>query len=144
MEKAETIRAADTARYSGSCHCGAVRFEAELDLVAGAGKCNCSICTKVGATAAICKPAAFTLLEGEGDCGEYVWGGKISTRFFCKHCGIHCFGRGHLQELGGDYVAINVNTLDQVDPSSLTLAYWDGRHNNWHAGPRATPWPVFA
>jgi hypothetical protein len=144
MENTQTDRATDVARYSGSCHCGAVRFEAELDLVRGATKCNCSICTKVGGTCAICKPRAFTLLEGEGHFGEYAWGGKTATRFFCKHCGIHCFAHGHLPELGGDYVAINVNTLDAVDPSSLGLAYWDGRHNNWEAGPRGTPWPVFA
>ena len=36
-------------------------------------------------------------------------------RYFCKHCGIHCFGRGHLEVLGGDYVSINLNTLDDVD-----------------------------
>lgn len=144
MGNTETNRTTDVARYAGSCHCGAVRFEAELDLVAGAGRCNCSICTKMGTTGAICKPEVFTLLSGEGHCSEYVWGGKVSKRFFCKHCGIHCFARGHLAELGGDYVAINVNALDRVDPSSLTLSYWDGRHDNWDAGPQATPWPVFA
>ena len=25
----------------------------------------------------------------------------------------------------------------------IGIRYWDGRHNNWYAGTRDTPWPIF-
>ncbi|AKV03884.1 Gfa-like protein [Labilithrix luteola] len=130
-----------TKKHVGSCHCGAVRFEVDVDLSEGASGCNCSICTKIASLGAIVKPNAFTLLAGEESLSTYVWGAKISTRYFCKNCGVHCFGRGHLAEVGGDYVSVNVNTLDDIDLSTMALAYWDGRNNNWQSGTRKTRWP---
>jgi hypothetical protein len=129
-------------KHLGSCHCGAVRFEADVDIAAGAGRCNCSVCTKIASTAAIVKPPAFRLVAGADDLGVYEWGAKISRRFFCKHCGVHCFSRGHLAEIGGDYVSVNLNCLDDIDPGQLKISYWDGRHNNWDAGSRDQPWPI--
>jgi hypothetical protein len=128
--------------YPGSCHCGAVRFEVTCDLSAGAGRCNCTICTKLAMTAVIVKPRELTVLAGADQVGVYEWGGKVSHRHFCKTCGIHAFAYGHLAELGGDYVSVNVNCLDGVEVSEIGVTYWDGRHNNWDAGPRATPWPI--
>jgi hypothetical protein len=129
--------------HRGSCHCGAVRFQADVDAGKGS-RCNCSICAKVGQTGAIVKPGAFALLAGEDSLGMYEWGHKISKRFFCKHCGIHCFARGHLAELGGDYVSVNLNCLDETELADTQVTYWDGRHNNWQAGTRSTPWPVLS
>lgn len=128
-------------KHPGSCHCGRVRFEVELDLAQGGSRCNCSVCTKIAPVAGIAQPARFQLLSGEAELSSYVWG-KISERFFCRHCGVHCFGRGHLAEVGGDFVAVNLNTLDNVEISALPLVYFDGRHDNWHAGTRPEPWPI--
>jgi len=128
-------------KHTGGCHCGAVRFEVEIDPSTGA-MCNCTVCTKIAWVGSIAKPAAFTLLQGEDSLSTYEWGGRISRRKFCKHCGIHCFAYGHLDVLGGDYVSINLNCLDDFDLSKVQLSYWDGRHNNWQGGQRPTPWPI--
>jgi hypothetical protein len=140
----ESASAAATAaaRHTGSCHCGAVRFAVRADLAAGASRCNCSICIRTGVTGGSVKPEAFTLLAGEESLSSYEWGHKVSRRFFCKRCGIHCFGRGHLPELGGDFVSVNYNCLEDVELSELRVGYWDGRHNNWYAGMRDRPWPI--
>jgi hypothetical protein len=143
---AQPIRDRSTASgartHAGSCHCGAVRFQVVADLGAGASRCNCTVCTKLATLGGQVKPEAFTLLAGEDSLSSYEWGGKISRRFFCKQCGAHCFARGHLDVLGGDFVSINYNCLDGVELGDLKVVYWDGRHNNWYAGPRATPWPI--
>jgi hypothetical protein len=131
-----------TKTYTGSCHCGAVRFEVTADLGAGASRCNCSICTKVSQLGGILKPDAFRLLSGEESLWSYEWGSRTSRRFFCRQCGVHGFARGSLPELGGDYVSINYNCLDGVELSALPVIHWDGRHNNWYAGSRPTPWPI--
>jgi hypothetical protein len=131
-----------TKTHTGACHCGAVRFEVAFDLAAGGSRCNCTICTKLSVTGGMVKPHAFKLLAGEDNLGSYEWGAKMSRRFFCKTCGVYCFGRGHLDVLGGDFVSVNLNALDGVDLDDLKVVYWDGRHDNWQAGPRSTPYPI--
>ena len=127
---------------NGSCHCGAVKFEVQADPARGASRCNCSVCTKLGALGSIVKPEAFRLLTPESELGIYEWGAKISKRYFCKACGTHCFGKGYLAEVGGDYVSFSYNSIDDFEISELSVVHWDGRHNNWHAGPASKPWPI--
>jgi hypothetical protein len=127
--------------YQGSCHCGKVRFEAELDLSAGTGKCNCSICTKTRSWAVQLKPGAFRLLEGERELSDYTHGSKSVHFQFCKHCGVRPFGQGNIPEAGGEFVSVSVGCLDDVDPTELAEApvrYFDGRNNNWWNVPAET------
>src|SRR5690242_3310078 len=107
------MQANTTKKHAGSCHCGAVAYEVLVDATHG-GRCNCSVCTKVASTGAIVKPDALVVLRGEDVLTAYEWGGKISKRYFCSRCGVTCFGRGHLAELGGDYASVNLNTLDDI------------------------------
>lgn len=125
---------------TGACHCGKVKIEADVDLQASSGRCNCSICSKLRAWTIILKPQAFRLLAGEQDLGSYEWGAKISARRFCKHCGVHVFGCGHLKEVGGDFCSVNVAVLDlqPAELAALPVRYFDGLHNNWESPPQIT------
>jgi hypothetical protein len=127
-------------RYSGSCHCGKVRYQAELDLAAGTGKCNCTFCTKARNWGVIVKPEQFTLLADEGDLSDYSRSPMLHS-LFCKHCGVRVFGRGHIPEIGGDFVSIQVLTLDDIALEELVAApvrYSDGLHDNWMEQPAET------
>lgn len=127
--------------YAGSCHCGAVRFEVDLDLAAGTGKCNCSICRKTRAWNTIVKPADFRLLAGQDALSDYQFATKSGHHLFCKHCGVRPFGTGYVEQIGGDFVSINVAALDDVSDEELAnvpVRFSNGRDNDWFNPPPET------
>ena len=127
--------------YHGSCHCGAVAYEADLDLSQGAGKCNCRICLKTRQWGAMTTPSALRLTKGPDALADYVVGGGIGHHRFCKTCGVRVFGTGHLEQLGGDYAVVFVNTLDNLSDAELAAIptkYADGKNDNWWNEPPVT------
>jgi len=127
--------------YLGSCHCGAVRYEADIDLSEGTSKCNCTFCSKARLWGAIIKPSAFRLLAGRAALSDYCMPGETIHHLFCKHCGIRPFEQGHLESLGGDYVTINVSCLDTIEPRELAqvrVTYLVGSRSNRFSAPAET------
>lgn len=126
--------------YHGSCHCGAVRFEADIDLGQGTLRCNCSICGKTRFWPAIVPPQAFRLLSGAADLQLYQFQRKVDGHPFCRHCGVRAFGTGVSPRRGAFY-AVNLSCLDDVSEQELAAApitYVDGRNDNWHVAPAHT------
>jgi hypothetical protein len=125
--------------HKGSCHCGDVRFECELDLADGTSKCNCSICTKSRFWKAIVPADKFRLLQGGDRLADYQFASRNIHHQFCKTCGVKPFGRGNFEPIGAFY-AVNVMCLDDVSDTELSeapVAVEDGRNNRW--GPGSEP-----
>jgi hypothetical protein len=130
-----------TKTYTGSCHCGRVRYEVELDLSAGTGRCNCTICWKTRAWTALVKPEAFRALGGTDQLTAYERDPGGASHLFCRHCGVRTFDRGELEWLGGAFVSIHVASLDGVEPAELAgvpVKYLDGRNERWYETPAET------
>lgn len=131
--------------YTGSCHCGAVRFECELDLSAGTRRCNCSFCAKSRFWKAFAMQGEFRLLQGEAALSDYQatpseWPRGDVHHYFCRHCGVRGFSQGYLAmaPFNGTFHAVNIATLDDAPDAELAAApiqYEDGRGNAWERAP---------
>jgi len=111
---------AETKTYTGGCHCGAVKFEAQIKLEEVIS-CNCSICQKRGSLLTAIPAADFRLLAGEDKLTKYQFNTRTIHHLFCSACGIESFARA------GDTVMVNVRSLDGVEPAELSIMQFDGR-----------------
>ncbi|MBC7991579.1 MAG: GFA family protein [Luteimonas sp.] len=120
--------------YAGSCHCGNVKFEADIDLSAGTGKCNCSFCSKTRNWSATIKPEAFRLLSDADATIDYQFNTQSTHWPFCKTCGGRPYGEGDIPEAGGKFVTLSVTGLDGLTAQQLAdlpVRYCNGRDNDW-------------
>ena len=124
----------DEKTHHGSGHCGAVRFECQLDLAEGTSKGTCSLCTKTRFWNAILKADGFRLLQGEAALSDYRFGGGAIHHLFCSRCGVKSFGSGDVEELSGKFYAVNVACLDHATGEELAQApitYENGWNDRW-------------
>jgi hypothetical protein len=122
-----------TTKYQGSCSCKRVQFEVELDLSAGAYKCNCTSCARRRWWGIHAKPAQFRATSGVEDLVK--WKPAKGPGGFCRHCGVTPYLSGDAAEWNdGDYVAVNIACLDGLTPAALTaipVVVLDGLHDTW-------------
>ena len=121
--------------YRGSCHCGAVRFEADLDLAQPTYRCNCSICRRTRFWPAVAREDGFRLLAGRESLTQYLFNTRRNEHWFCRVCGVRAFGIGNDTPIGR-MVGVNLGCLEDVAEAELArlpITYVDGMHDRLDA-----------
>lgn len=123
--------------YTGSCHCGAVRFRlhAEPEELT---TCDCSLCVKKNALMTRVHESQLEMLSGADALVEYRWNSGIARHFFCKHCGIYTF---HRKRAMPDHFGVNIHCLDDFDHSSLLVRATEGANMSLHGNSLRDVWP---
>jgi hypothetical protein len=103
--------------YSGSCHCGAIRFEIDSDFPE-LTTCDCSICRRRNALMVKVHESEFRLLRGESSLRSYRFNTFTAIHYFCGNCGIYPF---HRKRVTPDFLGVNVFCLEDFDPSSIPV-----------------------
>jgi hypothetical protein len=103
-------------KVTGSCHCNAIAFEAEID-PARIRICHCTDCQKLSGTAfrvtAPCEERDFHLLHGEPKI--YIKTGDSGRRrqqAFCSACGAPLYATSD-EPAGNRALGLRVGVLDQ-------------------------------
>ena len=113
-------------KIGGGCHCGAVRFEAEVPASVEVLDCNCSVCARTGFRHLIVPHGDFRLLGGEAALTSYRFGTGAANHLFCSICGVKSFyqPRSH-----PDAWSVNMNAVDDTSGLEIRYSRFDGR--NW-------------
>jgi hypothetical protein len=114
-----------TETYTGSCHCGTVKYTVHSAPITNAIACNCSMCKRAGTLLAFVAQEAFTLDAGGDSLTSYKFNKHIIDHVFCKGCGIKSFAHGKGRD-GTPMVALNVRCLDGVELDKLEIKHVDG------------------
>jgi hypothetical protein len=98
----------------GSCHCGAIQFE--VDLNHGFEKlrrCNCSLCRRKGAVMASVTIDRLRVTKGQDKLTLYQWNTRQAKHYFCSVCGIYTH---HQRRSAPGEFGFNVACVEGVDP----------------------------
>jgi hypothetical protein len=110
--------------FTGSCHCGAIRYTVDEDVPTSALQCNCSICRRKAALHHFTTPDKFTLHTSREAVATYQFNNHAIDHHFCATCGIAPFAEGKGPQ--GPMVEINLRCADGVDLEALEIQNYDG------------------
>ena len=115
-------------RVTGGCHCGAVRFEADLvDGFATIRRCTCSLCRMRGAVAVSAALAGVRITRGAGALTRYRFNTGTAEHYFCSVCGIYTH---HQRRSNPNEYGVNVACLDGMSPFDFaTVPVMDGENH---------------
>src|SRR3546814_18155711 len=71
--------------YKGSCHCGRVAYEVEVEPKT-ALECNCSICSRKGYLLWFTPRSHLNIIKGEDSLATYTFGHHVIKQVFCPNC----------------------------------------------------------
>ena len=111
-------------QVTGGCHCGNVRFEADVETASGI-ECNCSYCSKAAPLLAFTSADRFRQTAGEDAMTDYRFNKRVIAHLFCSRCGISAFGRGKGPD-GTEMAAINLRCVDDIDLESIDRKMFNG------------------
>lgn len=114
--------------HAGGCHCGTVRFEAQLPEKVEAQACNCSMCEKLGFIHVIVPESRFAITAGEGAITTYTFNTGVAKHTFCSVCGVKAFYRPRSNPDGW---SVNARCLDYPKALDIEIEAFDGK--NWEA-----------
>jgi hypothetical protein len=120
-----------TAKYSGGCLCGKVRYETDADPLVGI-HCQCRDCQKrsgAGHASFLAFPRAMMKMTGPLKFHEVkADSGNMSSLGFCTECGSHVTGGSSGYP---DMIPVMAGTLDEPGKFTPQLVAFSSRANAW-------------
>jgi len=128
-------------RVTGGCHCGAIRFEAEVDPNA-AGICHCTDCQKLSGTAyrvsIQARAGTFRLLAGTPRIyTKTADSGTLREQAFCERCGSPLYAVSPGAE--PRVYSLRVGVIDERAQLRPALQIWARSRLPWLDGVDALP-----
>ena len=113
---------------NGACHCGTVKFTADIAEPPRGARCDCSICSTKGAVTVGTPLEGLQILAGEDALTLYQFNTGVAKHTFCSVCGVKAFYRPRSNPDGW---SVNARCLD--DPGALDIEVSDFDGKNWEA-----------